>query len=544
MKKLLFIAPHLSTGGMPQYLVKQIEIFKNEYDVYCVEWNSITGGVLVVQRNRIQNMLGDKLITLGEDKSSIINIINDINPDIIHFQEIPESFIDSFDLLNIIYRDNRNYFILVTTHSSYTDPKNIKFAADKFILVSEWSKNRFVDAFGEDMCGIWEYPIEKKPYDKDFYKKELQFDLDKKHILHVGLFTPGKNQRDIIELARLCKDDNFVFHFVGNQAENFRGYWEPLMAHLPDNCIWHNERDDVDKFYMASDLFYFPSLFELNPLSVKEALSYSLPVMINNLEIYNGSYDHLGQISTNQHENRNKIIDILNDIDDTVVLVLAHPNNEKNKQLLKNCLSGFEYDVILSTNYKVDEETQEMCDHILYMRENQLLFYKDYEKYGVGYKYWYVNELGEKYEQFYDCNHSYAVYRLIQNGINYAKMIGKKKIHIINYDYEISNSTLSYINSVLSEKDLMFYRDGDLYLTGFFSGNIDPLLTYFNKHNNIRDFYTAFPNFNTLEIQVYDHFTNSEYTIESKDISELYIGNKVNQYEYDSKLVLDPERVY
>ena len=542
MKKLLIIAPHLSTGGMPQYLVKQIESFKDEYDIYCIEWTNITGGVLVVQRNRIQNMLGDKLITLGEDKSSIVNIMNDINPDIIHFQEIPENFID-YDILNIIYRFDRDYFILVTTHSSYTDPRNIKFMADRFVLVSEWSKNIFVNHFGEDMCDIWEYPVEKITYDKDFYKKELEFDLDKKHILHVGLFTPGKNQKDIIELARICKDDNFIFHFVGNQAENFRGYWEPLMLNFPDNCIWHGERADVDKFYMASDLFYFPSLFELNPLSVKEALSYSLPVMINKLDTYNGSYDYFGQISSNQYENRNNIIEIFNDVDETVVLVLAHPNNENNKKLLKNCLSGFEYDVILSTNYKVDEETQEMCNHVIYTRENQLLSYKDYSKYGVSYKYWYVNELGERYEQYFDCNHSYAVYRLIQNGINYANMIGKKKVHIINYDYEISNSTLSYINSVLNKKDLMLYREGDLYLTGFFSGKIDALSTYFNKHNSIKDFYTAYSDFNTLERQVYEHFTNSEYTIESKDISELYAGNKVNQYEYDSVLLFEPEKV-
>ena len=107
MKKLLIIAPHLSTGGMPQYLVKQIETFIKDYDVYCIEWDNITGGVLVVQRNRIFNMLGDKLITLDNDKSSVINIINEINPDIIHFQETPETFVDD-SLLKIIYREDRD----------------------------------------------------------------------------------------------------------------------------------------------------------------------------------------------------------------------------------------------------------------------------------------------------------------------------------------------------------------------------------------------------------------------------------------------------
>ena len=63
-KKLLFIAPHLSTGGMPQYLYKQIETLKDVFDIWCAEWEDVTGGHLVVQRNRILNLLGKNLITL------------------------------------------------------------------------------------------------------------------------------------------------------------------------------------------------------------------------------------------------------------------------------------------------------------------------------------------------------------------------------------------------------------------------------------------------------------------------------------------------
>ena len=55
----------------------------------------------------------------------------------------------------------------------------------------------------------------------------------------------------------------YEFHSVGNQADNFKWYWEPLMKFKPDNCIVWGERDDASKFYKASDLFYFSStLFE------------------------------------------------------------------------------------------------------------------------------------------------------------------------------------------------------------------------------------------------------------------------------------------
>ena len=100
MQKLLFITPHLSTGGQPQYLYKQIESLINEYEVYCIEWENCTGGVLVVQRNRIEKLLGKRLITIGTNKTKILSEIKSISPDIIHFQEIPESFIES-DTLDV-----------------------------------------------------------------------------------------------------------------------------------------------------------------------------------------------------------------------------------------------------------------------------------------------------------------------------------------------------------------------------------------------------------------------------------------------------------
>jgi hypothetical protein len=50
MQKLLFIAPHLSTGGLPQYLTKKIELLKDIYEIYLVEWVDCTGGVLLITK--------------------------------------------------------------------------------------------------------------------------------------------------------------------------------------------------------------------------------------------------------------------------------------------------------------------------------------------------------------------------------------------------------------------------------------------------------------------------------------------------------------
>jgi glycosyltransferase involved in cell wall biosynthesis len=308
-KKLLYIVPHLSTGGMPQYLYKAVEYFSNKFEIYVVEWDDVTGGILVVTKNKILSILPkSNFFTLDTDKLKIISIIQSISPDVIHFQETPESFI-STDILDIIYSENRNYNIVVTTHGSFTDPAKLPYLADKFVLASDWSKDIFENHFkGSIPTEVWEYELDEVNYDKDDAKRELGFNTEYKHILHIGLFIVGKNQKHIIEVAKQCLPYKIKFHFVGNQAGNFEEYWKPLMNDFPSNCIWHGERSDVDKFYKAADLFIFPSLHELNPISIKEALSYKLPIFITKLETYKDKYDGIATYINNDVLNTKQLL--------------------------------------------------------------------------------------------------------------------------------------------------------------------------------------------------------------------------------------------
>jgi hypothetical protein len=286
-KKLLYVAPHLSTGGQPQYLYKQVKEFIKDFDIEVVEINNSGGNVFAVQKNRIKALV--PVHTLGEDKSEIISIIDRIKPDIIHFHEIPQFDLDTF-ILDKIFEKERKYFIVATTHGSLTNPSEIVYHADKYVLVSEWSKQRFED-IGIPL-DIWEYPIEEYKFDREAAQKELGLDPTWKHVLNVGLFAPGKNQGEIFAIANQLEKYKIKFHFVGNQAGNFEDYWAPLMKHKPDNCIVWGERTDVDTFYASCDMFYFASKIELNPLSVKEALSYKLPSIFRKLHTYLDTYDN------------------------------------------------------------------------------------------------------------------------------------------------------------------------------------------------------------------------------------------------------------
>ena len=286
-KKLLYIAPHLSTGGQPQYLYKQVKHFIKDFDIQVVEINNSGGDAFVVQKNRIKSLV--PIHTLAEDKSRILQIIEDFKPDIIHFQEIPQFDLPPF-ALDVIFRKDRPYFIVVSTHGSLTNPSEIAYHPDRYILVSEWSRQRFIETGVE--TDVWQYPIEDYVFDKEAAQKELGLDPTWKHVLNVGLFAPGKNQGEIFAIATQLEKYKIKFHFVGNQAGNFEHYWKPLMEYKPENCIIWGERTDVDTFYAACDMFYFASKIELNPLSIKEALSYKLPSVFRKLHTYLDTYDN------------------------------------------------------------------------------------------------------------------------------------------------------------------------------------------------------------------------------------------------------------
>lgn len=300
MKKIIFIAPHLSTGGLPQYLFRKITDLSQSLEVHCIEYEDITGGKFVVQRQKIEKFLGPRFYSLKEDKSEIFSIIEKIQPDFIHLEEIPEYFLPK-ELTVEIYKKDRNYKIFETSHdSSFNPDERKKFFPDAFFFVSQWQieqyKNINIPKY------LAEYPIDYRDRtDRDDGLRKLGLDPSKKHILNVGLFTPRKNQAEIFELAKRFSND-VQFHFLGNQADNFKFYWEPLMKGKPSNCMVWGERSDTDNFYSCMDAFYFASRGndgdkETMPLVLKEALGWKIPILLYNLDVYLGYFDKFENVN-------------------------------------------------------------------------------------------------------------------------------------------------------------------------------------------------------------------------------------------------------
>lgn len=754
MKKLLFICPHLSTGGSPQFTLNRIELLQNDYDIYCVEWDFLSPDY-VVQRKKIIEILGDKFFSVWDNKNKIMEIISQINPDIISIEEISETFIQP-DILKSIYDINRKYVITETTHSSIDHSNDKKYLPDKFIFVSNWSRESY-SHLGVDIEVI-EYPVDKKIRDRQSALNKLGLDPQYKHVINVGLFTPGKNQGYLFKIAKELEDKKIKFHFIGNLAPNFQNYWNAIVSDKPDNCILWGEINNVDDFLQAADCFVLTSKFELNPLVVKEALCYTdLPIFMFNLDTYLGQYNNYKQIkflSGNlrgdsnlvlkslydfnlksvhllvdtdserekksiesmsgiskripyiQHINeryvgdewRNQtpidgwknhgpghwgcyqsfkkailqeftedldgllifeadcVLDVdmdefiqyvklalnyclkhqlsfftfggayvqgvlqspeiesddeypefyitdnsilahcvlitkwardyiknalltepwdaadiwfnsvfkmnqdfskigisrfplayqtsgvsmidniltesksTNDISDSVFVVLSHADTTYRKKLLLECLSKISGQIILSTNYPVSEEIQNICDWVIYSRENPLLYKEEYQKWGINHT-WYVEESGKRVTYPFDWDHSYAAYTLIQNAINLCKKLGKNKIHIVNYDYQLNTPIIYLHNTLLDDQDLVFYRysnRGETFSTGFFSGKLEALEDYFLKIKSKEEYYSQLP-FRLLESRVFENYNNSKWKIKEIDFRVLESRIKTDQ---------------
>jgi len=280
--RVMFIAPHLSTGGMPQFLLKRIEALKANTDVeiFVVEYQCHSLD-FVVQRNQIKDIV--PVHTLYEDKMELFTVIDQFKPDIIHIDEMSERM--DRKMIAKLYDNNRPYRIIETCHDVSFRPTSEKmYVPDTYAFCTPHHLDTFdVPGYKE----VIEYPIDPQipsAAEKLEAKWQLGMDSAKKHVINVGLWTKGKNQGEGLALAR--KLPNVEFHFIGNQAGNFIDYWEPLMKDLPSNVTIWGERTDVDVFMKAADVFLFNSVWECNPLVLREAISYGLPILARNLPQY------------------------------------------------------------------------------------------------------------------------------------------------------------------------------------------------------------------------------------------------------------------
>lgn len=307
---IMFLAPHLSTGGMPAFLQKTVEVLQNYVHISVIEYQCHSLDY-VVQRNALKELAD--VYTLYENKMELFDLIYHIQPDIIHIHEPAERF--DRGMIQRLYSDNRTYRIVETCHDVSFNPNEKIFHPDAYAFCTPYHLKTFANL--PSYKEVIEFPIENNVVSdiiKHKAKVKLGFSLVKTNVLNVGLWTQGKNQGEGLDIARNYPDMNF--HFVGNQAGNFKDYWEPLMRNLPPNVTIWGERADTQLFMQATDIFMFNSTWECNPLVLREAIGYGLPIVARNLEQYETMFtNYIQPIDTNLH-NIKATYSIPNQLDD------------------------------------------------------------------------------------------------------------------------------------------------------------------------------------------------------------------------------------
>ena len=318
----LFLAPHLSTGGSPAYLKWLIEEnIKNNIKPVVIEYCNY--GSYEVQKKQIIDLVGkDNFHTFGNHwdldleykiKSlDLIKLIDSINPSVIHLNEISEAF----SLKNItqllfdyLYSKDRSFKIVETSHTSDFNFANKKYLPDRFDFCTPYHLEKTKHLNVEKNIVEMTIPNKLRPNRSEKLKK-LGLSENYFHVLNVGLFTKDKNQKYLFELAERLQDKKIMFHFVGNTCYYNDCGITDAQKNLKNNILWE-ERDDVDSFMSCMDLFAFPSLKELNPISIKESLSWNMPCYINRLETYGAKYDNHPLINYIENDN---LFNLLNNI--------------------------------------------------------------------------------------------------------------------------------------------------------------------------------------------------------------------------------------
>jgi FkbM family methyltransferase len=334
--RIAFITPNLSTGGMPEYVRRSIELLDREAnEILLIEMRTET--VLDAVRKRVLDLEGIELFSAERSPIKAVEKIEDFSPDVIHFTEPSEQVIDP-KFLDRIYTEDRKWKIFETCHDSSYPLASKKFLPDKFLLVSPFQVEMMQELGVPSELVQYDVPELVIENNRENALRKLGLDPDKKHVFQFGIFSPRKNQKETVEIAALLLDESVQFHFVGNTADSYSYYWKPILENLPKNCKFWGEHKNVQQFYSAADLVIFPSIEliddkETNPLVIKEAIKYEIPLLLKNTPVYLGMYPEGEKVKYMQNtpfQNAKRVSQILN-LNQQIDMIKITFHKEDNK---------------------------------------------------------------------------------------------------------------------------------------------------------------------------------------------------------------------
>ena len=125
------------------------------------------------------------------------------------------------------------------------------------------------------------HPFRYNPEVRKMMQKELKIN-EETVLLHVGNFTPPKNQMFLLEIfAEYVKHNPQSLLLLAGKGDRTAHEQRTKQLGIAEKVRFLGGRDDIDKLLQVGDVFVFPSLFEGFPGAVLEAQAAGLPCIIS-----------------------------------------------------------------------------------------------------------------------------------------------------------------------------------------------------------------------------------------------------------------------
>ena len=131
---------------------------------------------------------------------------------------------------------------------------------------------------------------EESDIKKQEYRKKYNFSEERFTVLSVGQVLLGKGVRDFMESAKHNPDIDYVWAGGFSFGPLTDGYTElkGYVENPPENVRFLGivDRAEMNQVYNAADILFMPSLNEMFPMTILEAVNTNKPIVVRNLDLY------------------------------------------------------------------------------------------------------------------------------------------------------------------------------------------------------------------------------------------------------------------
>jgi len=347
-----------SSGDVARLNSDEMYQFLEENNVQLITIDAYNGNIVNLRIGSISTICNTyKALTEGIRNRKLKNYINKItsNADIIYLFHNPFSYfikkgpivIGSFHERNPNPNAYSGFKRIITEFGIKLIKRNLIWRRIDFYhyftsnLKSYFPDNTFYIPNGIDINRFTsnDNEIENKKIDK------------KIRILFVGRLIKSKGLEILINaFQRIDQNKEFELHIVGI------GDMESYIKNLKDNrIIYHGNLNDYNliSIYKKCDIFIFPSVIDIFPLVILEALASGMHVIVN--ETLRGAFDEfekLGVLEYSEHT-----------VDDILNRILKFNKNKQDKNIYKNVLSVIK-------KYDWNEVDKELYNTFLFLKNS------------------------------------------------------------------------------------------------------------------------------------------------------------------------------